>query len=184
MKLRTFIAIDIGPMDTLVELEHEISSTGAQVKLVEPENIHITLKFLGDTDEKLIEDIIGIMTECANPVRPFTLEFKGAGVFPNLNYMKVAWVGIENYEPIVPLVKELDTKLERLGFRAEKRAFKPHITLARVKGRLNKDALKNLIIYRKDKHFGELNVDSIYLKKSILKKGTCNILLNPKCVNR
>ena len=168
MTLRTFIAVDIGPMAAFVKFEDAISATGAVVKLVEPENIHITLKFLGDTAEDQLEDIIQIMRECCKDIKPFKLLFQGTGAFPNLNYIKILWVGLEGYGPLETLAKDLDSRLTGLGFRAEKRGFKPHITVGRVKSRKNKQALKDLLITNKADNFGELNVDHICLKKSIL----------------
>ena len=96
------------------------------------------------------------------------LKFKGTGAFPNLNYMKVLWVGLENYSPLETIAKNLNTELLKLGFKPEKRGFKPHITLARVKSRKNKNALKELILNYKDQSFTELDVDNIRLKKSVL----------------
>ena len=79
MSVRTFIAVDIGPMDELVSFEDQISKTGAEVKLVEPENIHITLKFLGDTSEDLVDDILEMIRQSCSGIKGFRLEFCGAG---------------------------------------------------------------------------------------------------------
>ncbi len=166
--IRTFIAVEIGPMDELVKYEDDITSTGAEVKLVEPENIHITLKFLGDTPEKMVNDILEIIRESCSGIKPFKLEFQDVGAFPNTNYIKILWVGMKDHEPLEGLAKDLNSKLIKLGFPAEKRGFKPHITLGRVKSRKNKQALKELVIKNKDRNFGVLNVGSVCLKKSVL----------------
>jgi 2'-5' RNA ligase len=168
MSIRTFIAVDIGSLEPLVNLEQALRDTGADLKLVEPENIHITLKFLGPTPEDNIDEIIEIMNECSSSVSSFNLVLKGAGAFPNLSYLKVLWVGLENYEPLVPIAKCLDASLTRLGFKAEKRGFKPHITLARVKTRKKKNAIKDLLLKNETMEFAEVHVDSIKLKKSVL----------------
>ncbi len=168
MTLRTFIAVDIGPLDELVAFEHELEAIGADLKLVAPENIHITLKFLGNTSEALVEDITETIKDCSKEIKPFKLEFKGAGVFPNLNYIKVLWVGINDQGILGPLADDLDSKLTKLGFKSEKRGFSPHVTMGRVKSPKNKKALKELIMQNKDKFFCELNIDNIRLKKSIL----------------
>jgi 2'-5' RNA ligase len=168
MNIRSFISVDIGPLDEFVKFEDEISATGAIVKLVAPENIHITLKFLGPTDEELVPEINEIMVDSTKDDKSFNLKFKSAGAFPNLNYMKVLWIGIEDSGPMPELAKSLDAKLNRLGFSSEKRDFKPHVTLGRVKSKKEKNALKKLLINNKDRYFGEITVDSIRLKKSIL----------------
>ncbi|MCK5636356.1 MAG: RNA 2',3'-cyclic phosphodiesterase, partial [Thermoplasmatales archaeon] len=85
-KFRGFIAIDIESFPKLVQFENEIRNSGANVKLVEPENIHITLKFLGDTDEKHTDRIEEIIKDAVKDSDSFEIKLKGAGVFPNQNY--------------------------------------------------------------------------------------------------
>lgn len=168
MTIRTFIAVELGPIEPLVNLEQALRDTGADLKLVEPENIHVTLKFLGPTPEDKVDEIVDIIKECSKDVSPFNLVLRGAGAFPNLNYLKVLWVGLENYEPLVPIAKCLDNSLTRLGFKAEKRGFKPHVTLARVKTKRKKNEVKDLLLEHKSMEFAKVNVTSIKLKKSIL----------------
>ena len=95
-KFRGFIAIDIRSFPLLLQFENEIRNSGADVKLVEPENIHITLKFLGDTDENQIDKINEIMKDAVQDSETFKIKLKGAGVFPNHNYIRVMWIGIIN----------------------------------------------------------------------------------------
>ena len=99
-KFRGFIAIDIKTFPKLIEFKNEIKKTNANIKLVEPENIHITLKFLGDTSEDQIDDIEKKMRLAAIGIDPFNIKLKGAGVFPNQNYIKVIWIGIKMGEHI------------------------------------------------------------------------------------
>ena len=170
MKIRTFIAVEIGALDTLVDFEKELSECGIHAKLVEPENIHITLKFLGDTEEELIPEINDILTESVKGIEPFKLTFKGAGVFPNLNYIKVLWVGIEDPGPLPEIGRKLDSGLKIYGFKPEKRGFTPHITLGRVKSQKGKEKLRKLIMNNVDRNFGGLEVNKLFLKKSIINK--------------
>jgi 2'-5' RNA ligase len=128
----------------------------------------MTLKFLGDTEEGLVDDIEGIMKQSIQDVKPFDVKLIGTGAFPNLNYMKVVWVGLEGAEPLVSISKTLDREISRLGFKKEKRGFRPHVTVARVKGPKNKDILADVINEYKDVDFGIKNVDCIRLKKSVL----------------
>jgi 2'-5' RNA ligase len=168
MSIRTFIAVDIGPLDEFVNFKEALDDINADLKSVAPENIHITMKFLGDTNEELINDIIEIIRQCSKDIKPFKLEFKGAGAFPNLNYIKVLWIGILNYGPLETIANNLNSEMTKLGFKPEKRGFKPHITIARVKSRKKKNELKNLLIQNKDRHFADFSVDNVRLKKSIL----------------
>ena len=167
-KIRAFIAIDIKTFPKLTQLEQELKQTKANIKLVEPENIHITLKFLGDTDENLIEEINTIIEESVKKTKPFEIQLKNTGVFPNQNYIKVIWIGIHNSEKIAEISQQIDEQLFDLGFEQEKRPFSPHLTIARVKSAENKDQLLNIINKYQDLTFQEIKVESIKLKKSQL----------------
>ena len=167
-KFRGFIAIDIDSFPKLVEFERDIKNSGANVKLVEPENIHLTLKFLGDTDELLIDRIEEIMKESVKEIEPFTIKFKSAGVFPNERYIKVMWIGIENGEIIGKIASKIDKKISDLGFEKEKRKFSVHLTIARVKSAKNKEKLLQIIEKYRDVEFNSIKVESIKLKKSDL----------------
>ncbi len=167
-KFRGFIAIDIDSFPKLVEFERDIKNSGANVKLVEPQNIHLTLKFLGDTDELLIDRIVDIMKESVKEIEPFTIKLKSAGVFPNERYIKVMWIGIENGEIVGKIASKIDEKISDLGFEKEKRKFSVHLTIARVKSAKNKEKLMQMIEKYKDIEFANITVDSIKLKKSEL----------------
>jgi len=167
-KFRGFIAIDIDSFPKLVQFENEIKNSGANVKLVEPENIHITLKFLGDTNEEYADRIDEIMKDAVKDSNPFEIKLKGAGVFPNQNYIKVMWIGMENGEQIGEIANKIDEKISELGFEKERRRFSAHLTIARVKSAKNKEKLLELIEKYRDIEFGSLKVDTIKLKKSEL----------------
>lgn len=167
-KFRGFIAIDIPTNKKLLEMENEIKNIQADLKLVEPENIHVTLKFLGDTDEEKIEEIQEIIKNSVKDIKAFSVKLKGSGVFPNKNYMKVIWVGLENAEKLKEIAEKIDKKLEPLGFKTEKRGFSAHLTLARVKSSKNKEKLLKIIEKYQDIEFATIDVKSIKLKKSDL----------------
>lgn len=168
LQFRGFIAVDIDVFPKLLEFEKEIKETGANVKLVEPENVHITLKFLGDTNESQIDEIDKIMKDAVKGVDPFNIQLKGAGVFPNPNYIKVIWVGIKQGEPIGVIASKIDEQLSKMGFKKEKRGFSPHLTIARVKSAKGKDEILHVIEKYRDVQFVDIRVDSIKLKKSDL----------------
>ncbi len=167
MKFRAFIGVELS-INEILQFREEIEKVNANLKLVEPENIHMTLKFLGNIEESIVEDIAKIMKESVSEISPFTLKFKNVGAFPNLNFIKVIWVGIENPELLTKIAKNLDNGLSLLYFKKEKRGFSPHITLARVRGPKKKDELKNLLEKNLNRDFGDMRVDGITLKKSVL----------------
>lgn len=167
-QFRGFIAVDIDVFPKLLEFEKEIKETGANVKLVEPENVHITLKFLGDTNESQIDEIDKIMKDAVKGIDPFNIQLKGAGVFPNQNYIKIIWMGIKQGEPIGLIVREIDEQLSKIGFKKEKRGFSPHLTIARVKSAKGKNEILHVIEKYGDVQFVDIRVDSIKLKKSDL----------------
>jgi 2'-5' RNA ligase len=165
---RGFIAIDITATPQMMAFEKEIVQTGADVKLVEPENIHITVKFLGDTDENHIDAIEKSMKESVSKIKPFPITLKGTGVFPNQNYIKVIWIGIRDEGNIQTIAQAIDTTLAPLGFKKETRGFSPHLTIGRVKTARNKDQLLKIIGNYTETEFLVQRVQSLLLKKSDL----------------
>jgi len=165
---RGFIAIDIGSLPKIVEFEKKIKQTGAIVKLVEPENIHITLKFLGETNENKIDEIEKIIKKTVEGIKPFNIQLKSTGVFPNENYIKIVWIGIQNSEKIAQIASKIDEGLSEIGFSKEKREFSAHLTIARVKSAKSKDQLLKVIENDKEFEFADIKVESVKLNKSEL----------------
>ncbi len=136
-QVRAFIAIDL-PEEVrgeLTRIQSRLKTPGQDyVKWVDPDGIHLTLKFLGDIAEEKIADITAAMTISVQGVQPFSLSIKELGVFPNPNHTQVVWVGlIGQLDTLSYLHKQLEDNLEKLGFAAEKRRFSPHLTLARIR---------------------------------------------------
>jgi len=156
--MRSFIAIEIPFTHKIQELQESIEG---RVKLVERENMHITLKFLGEIDVNLVEKIKEIVENCK--VEKFTIRLRGIGFFPNERYIRVIWIGVEDYEPIVKMAKCIDLHLSKLGFSKEK-SYVPHLTVGRAKGRItikNVDRFVNM-------EFGDVEIKEIKIKKSTL----------------
>lgn len=167
---RSFIAIDIEITNKINEIIKELKISGANLNIVEPEKMHITLKFLGNIEGKKVEKIKDIIKETIKNIHPFKVKLKDTGAFPNKNYMKVIWIGLKDYEKIVDIATKLDEKLSNIGFKKEKRKISPHITVARVKSGRNKDKLLQIVNKYKDTNFLDLEVKKIKLKKSELTK--------------
>ena len=167
-KFRAFIAIDIKASPELIAFENEFKNIDTYIKIVNPKNIHITLKFLGDTNENLIDTINEIIMNSVKEIKPFDITLEGAGVFPNTNYIKVIWIGIKNGNQLESISKKVDNHLGKIGFNKEKRKFSAHLTIARVKSAKNKEKILEKIQKYENFHFGKIKVDSIKLKKSDL----------------
>ena len=149
----------------------DLESTGAPLNMVSPEQIHITVKFLGDTEEDKIDDIFDKVNFALKEFEPFEIDVKGTGAFPHLGYMKVVWMGTEDPTGTLKnIAHRVEEELVPLGFEREDREFSPHITVARVKGGKNKNQLRETIESYEDTHFTSLRVNRLKLKKSILKK--------------
>jgi 2'-5' RNA ligase len=140
-QVRSFIAIELpGEVKRkLGELESGLKSAGfAGVRWVNPESIHLTLKFLGNIDSARTGEITGAIERAAAETAPFRLKVEGLGVFPDLRRVRVVWVGLDgDIDTLVRLQKKLESEMESLGFPAESRAFTPHLTLARVGERVS-----------------------------------------------
>ncbi len=168
MSIRTFISIDVEPFERMVHFHSDLKGANAQVKLVNLDITHLTLKFLGNTSENLVPEISNLMDASVDGMEPFTIEFRGTGAFPNLNRMKVVWIGVKRIGEMKSIADYLEGELADLGFKKEKRKFSPHLTIGRVKGGRNKHKLAEVIENWKDEEFGTMEVSSIRLKKSVL----------------
>jgi 2'-5' RNA ligase len=135
--VRCFIAIEL-PDELIKELAVLIAGlknrSPSIVRWVDPKGIHITLKFLGEVSEELIDEIVLSMEETASSNRPFKLQVGGVGAFPNLNRPQLAWVGVKGeMDKLNTLQKKIEQNIEQLGFPREKRDYSPHLTLGRVR---------------------------------------------------
>jgi 2'-5' RNA ligase len=168
--VRAFIAVEINEdvRKKLVTLQGMLPTSQAKLKLVEPENIHLTLKFLGEVAEEKVKAIAKAMGGAVSGFRKFNVSIKGIGVFPSLHHIRVIWAGVsEGREQIIDLQRKIDTALQPLGFRLE-RDFHPHATLARVKFVRERTPLVEFIKGRIAEDFGETEVQAVELKQSRL----------------
>lgn len=169
-QVRSFISIDLEDTKIVSQVESIMSSLvslGGDLKPVERENIHLTLKFLGNVGATRLDEIKSALAQVTFP--PFSLEIKGAGAFPNLKRMNVIWVGIEEGWSQVELIYEQTEKLlHQLGFSRETRPFSPHITVARVKSGRKRDEIAAFLGHLIDESFGTFNVENVRLKQSVL----------------
>jgi 2'-5' RNA ligase len=134
--IRTFICIEL-PDDLtkkIGDIQAQLKHHSAGISWVRPQNIHLTLKFLGDVEEPRLSDIATAMEEMAAQHSPFTLFPEGQGVFPHTKGPRVFWLGIrEDTGTLAQLQQAVEDRLEAIGFAKEKRAFTPHLTIGRVR---------------------------------------------------
>ncbi|HIE14976.1 TPA: RNA 2',3'-cyclic phosphodiesterase [Candidatus Bathyarchaeota archaeon] len=141
--------------------------TGADLRLVKPENIHVTIKFLGEVTPFMLNRIYEVMRNLS--FQPFDIEIKGLGAFPSPNYPRIIWVGIEKgSSELTSIFNMLEHSLRRLGFRSERRGFSPHLTIARVKSGRKREALTHLLKELAKREFGIVRARCLRLKRSIL----------------
>jgi len=168
--IRSFIAFDINNelmLKRLSEVQGTLLNTGADLKLVEPQNIHVTMRFLGDITPHMVDLIHEEMKKIS--FAPFDIELRGLGAFPSLRYARVVWAGIhKGAEELRNIFNQLEPRLRRLGFKPDSKGFSPHITIARVKTGRHKAELIRCVEDMVDYEFGIIKADSLKLKKSVL----------------
>ena len=139
--MRAFIAIELDQniKEKISAIQKKLKQTEADVKWVKPENIHLTLKFLGDIDEKKAEKIKNILKNLAGDRQTFDMAISELGAFPKLRFPRVIWIGIkEGADDALKITSILDDKLVSIGFAKEKRGFSAHITIGRVRSNKNR----------------------------------------------
>ncbi|MEM4433793.1 MAG: RNA 2',3'-cyclic phosphodiesterase [Thermosphaera sp.] len=168
--IRIFIAIEVRNEEVLkklVEVRDAITSTGADVKPVEDENIHLTLRFIGEVPKEIVDKVCNLLSNVEFP--RFEMRVKGLGVFPSINRPRVIWAGVsEGSSELTRLYEIVEKGLRALKIPGEREEFTPHITLARVKSGRGVDRLVKVIEAFRDYDFGITIVDRVVLKKSTL----------------
>lgn len=168
---RTFIAIKIHPGEKMrLILDYFKQTLSAErIKWVNPGVMHITIAFLGDTDEKIIPAISEKIKRISKDYPPFELIFRSSGIFKNIRDPRVIWIGTE-INPVLQDIKlRLDDELSEYGFEKETREFRPHLTLGRIKWIKNITALEQAIQQYKDQEVQKELINEIIFYESVLK---------------
>jgi 2'-5' RNA ligase len=175
--LRAFIAVPLPPAIThqLADVQRRLKrgSSEQAVSWVKPENIHLTLFFLGDILPERQAPIEAALSVVARHAHPFTFSVQGAGAFPNLNRPRVIWVGIE--EPtgqLALLHRAVNEAIANVGFQPEDRRFSPHLTLGRIRQRASREdaqAVGEAVRRAEVGHLGDAPVEEMILFRSVLK---------------
>jgi 2'-5' RNA ligase len=169
--VRLFLAINL-PADVRLEVYAATAGLRAQepeIAWIAEPHLHLTLKFFGETPAERLDDIRATVANVAGRHREFVLGFGGVGAFPNFRRARVVWMGIAQEARLELMHHDVEIACEALGFEIEGRAFRPHLTLARVKSPLPEDRLRQLSRAAKQIDFQtECIVRSIDLMQSTL----------------
>jgi len=163
--MRVFIAIELPEAirGELAALEADLQAAGDSVRWVAPESIHLTLKFVGEVSDARMQDIDDAMKGIS--WKPFRVDVRGIGFFPGPRSPRVLWVGIQA-PPLAALSEKIERRMLQLGFESEKRAFRPHITLARAKDTRLDSSLVTAASAHEEREFGSFLVDRCFLFQS------------------
>lgn len=170
--MRTFIAIELPQkiITALASIQQQLKNTQADVKWVKPENIHLTLKFLGETDEKKIEKIIQVVEDTVKENKIFSIRLSILGAFPKINFPRVIWVGIDKGDQEAKdIALVLEEKLEKIGVPKEKRLFSSHITIGRVRSGLQREKLVKELNILQEKGLLEEGLEFLAKKITLFK---------------
>lgn len=165
--MRAFYAVEIPSNPTLSELLDDIRWTEENLKLVEPHNLHLTLKFLGDVPETILPGLRSALEKATTSVVRFEISIVGAGAFPRWSAPRVLWLGVEDSGRLADLATAIEKHCVTLGIPPETRPFAPHLTIARVKSGHVKRA-STILQSRREERFGVVEIDRVNLKRSTL----------------
>ncbi len=169
--IRTFIAVDIeddSVRGKLAEVRDYLLSSKADLKPVATENIHLTLRFIGEIPLSKVNELCDVMRSKL-VFKPFKIRVEGLGVFPNIHRPRVIWAGVtEGANELIQLHSDVEKLVRSIGIPPNREKFTPHITIARVKSSRNISRLVRYIEQYIEYVFGEFIVDKVKVKRSIL----------------
>jgi len=167
--LRAFLAFEVSPevRENLLKAEEELGRTRADVKLVEKENLHFTVKFLGEVPDSTVQEADRRLRLLA--LRRMDVGVRGLGAFPDAKRPRVVWAGVapQDLGPLTSGGQQVIDALEGIG-ETDDRGFHPHITLARVRSPRNVEALASVIRESSAREFGRTTITALKLKSSSL----------------
>lgn len=169
---RLFVAIKINPDKTFINLFDQIKqkTINDKVKWVNTNNIHITLKFLGETEEPKIDSIKRMINQSLQDTPKFQIEISEVGIFGSSYQPKAIWFGVKNNKELIKASTKIIDNLDAIGFLKDRQNFVPHITLGRINYINDKKMFQNMINQLKSEHIQVVEIDEVILYESILKK--------------
>jgi 2'-5' RNA ligase len=163
--IRTFIAIEISPdvRGKAAALIKRLRESEAKTSWTRPENMHLTLKFLGDTPDPLLPDVCRAVEKAVQDMEPFMVSFRQVGAFPRHEHPRTVWIGVEQgLEQLRQMQQRIEDELYEAGFQRERRKFMPHLTVGRVReGGSSMHLLGEMILENRDFVGGEVIVEDV-----------------------
>jgi len=173
--IRAFIAINFNSkiQRSVKNIQDQLKKTGCNAKWVGPENIHMTLKFLGDVDSKKIDGIKQAIVNLFKNIKPFTVELTQLGFFPNINRPRTLWVGLkDDGQQLNKMAVLIKKALVKIGFREDQRSFSPHITIGRIRSSENIKVLpRSILEYRIPEGLTQTTSNVILYKSTLTSEG-------------
>ena len=168
--MRLFVALEIpsAVRDNLTSLLRSLRAITKEPRWVRAENLHVTLKFLGEVTERKLDAIRTALGEIHSE-QAVTLEFRGLDFFPNEKHPRVFWAGIEASTNLKTLAADIEGAMEKLRIAREQREFSPHLTLARFERAHVPEALRKAIAENSEREFGSLRTNEFHLIQSKLR---------------
>ena len=180
MKIRCFIALPASPalQQEFSRLQLRLKASEASVRWERPEKFHITLKFLGDTDESLLSSLTSSLNASVQGIQSFTLSFRSVGGFPSSEQPRIVWVGADDHPTLATLHQHVEEVCSTFGVKKDDRMFHPHVTLGRVKGTRNihrlTEVLKNITFEPLDFRCAEIRT----MRSELLPTGSSYTLMS------
>ncbi len=168
--IRCFIAVEVYTptiVKNILDIQSKLEVIGADIKFVEPHNLHLTLWFLGEITEQKLRQVMEALKKVK--FSKFSINLRGLGYFPGGGRINVIWVGVEDpSDTLRSIYLQLMKLLKPIGLRSEEREFTPHLTIGRVRSIKDKARLLSLIKDAAHLDFGVQYVDKLFLKRSVL----------------
>jgi 2'-5' RNA ligase len=165
--MRTFIAVRIPVTDPISSVIRQLQTMRPALKVVSDDQLHVTLKFLGETDDSVVPRLGSLLHAIAATEAACEMNLTGLGAFPQVSRPNVVWAGFVDSGPLVRLASSLESRCEALGFPREARPFRPHLTLARTKA-APPESLPEFIRDRGNTWFGTVGIRALDLYRSDL----------------
>jgi len=174
MGLRLFVAVDLGEQvrRNLELLQEELRPLARDARWVPPEKAHLTLVFLGSTEEPAVPGLVEALRSAAAPAAPFELQVQGGGAFGSRQRPRVLWAGVEgDTAALLALQQRTSDALAPLGYQPEKREYRPHLTLARARDLRGDRDLRRCAESLAGRSLGAARIDRVILLRSELRRG-------------